>query len=57
MNQYPQKNRNNQTYQENRKLSAKLFDFSFPDIPYKINEFGFQVVVVSKPMSYLFSMV
>jgi hypothetical protein len=49
MNQYPEKNGNTQAHQENRKLISKLLNFSFSGIPYKFNEFGFQVVLVRKP--------
>jgi hypothetical protein len=49
MNQYPEKNGNDQAHQENRKLSPELFNFSLSGIPYKFNEIGFQVAWVGKP--------
>jgi hypothetical protein len=49
MNQDPEKNRNNQAYQKNRKLISKLLNFSFSGIPDKFNEFRFQVVRIGKP--------
>jgi hypothetical protein len=49
MNENPEKDGNNQAYQEKRKLISKLFNFSFPGVPDEINDFGFQVVLVRKP--------
>jgi hypothetical protein len=48
MNQGPEKNGNDQAEQEDRKLMPELFNFSLPRISDKINDFGFQVVVVRK---------
>lgn len=49
MNQQPQEYGENQADQKNRKLFAKLPNSSFSCIPDKVNEFGFQVILIVIP--------
>jgi hypothetical protein len=49
MNQQPNENGDDQADQENRKLFAKLTNSSLSCIPDKVNEFGFQVILIVIP--------
>lgn len=49
MNQQPKENRQDQADQENIKLFTKLPDSSLSCIPDKVNEFGFQVILIVIP--------